>query len=87
MQDVSGGNYASYCLLYHDFIRCCYRQELWKADELFDELLLLGLVPEVCTCNVYVNGLCKQNNIEAELEMISCVEQQGYKPNLITYNI
>lgn len=47
----------------------------------------VGLIRDVYTCHVYVNGLCKQNIVEAELKMISCMEELNCKHILITYNI
>ena len=57
-----------------------------KADDTFDELLVLGLVPNVFTYNVYIYGLCKQNSMEAGIKVIGSMEELGCKPNMITYN-
>ncbi|XP_042497244.1 pentatricopeptide repeat-containing protein At2g38420, mitochondrial isoform X2 [Macadamia integrifolia] len=57
-----------------------------KADDLFDEILVMGLVPDIYSFNVYINGLCKQNNVEAGFKMVSLMEQFGCKPDVVTYN-
>ena len=43
-------------------------REYGRADNLFDELLVSGLVPDIYTYNVYINDLCKQNKVEANLK-------------------
>ncbi|KAK7851733.1 pentatricopeptide repeat-containing protein [Quercus suber] len=57
-----------------------------KADEVFDELLVLGLASDVYTYNVYVYGLYEQNSVEAGIKMIGSMEELGCKPNMITCN-
>uniref|UniRef100_A0A7N2M6A1 Pentatricopeptide repeat-containing protein n=1 Tax=Quercus lobata TaxID=97700 RepID=A0A7N2M6A1_QUELO len=57
-----------------------------KADEVFDELLVLGLAPNVYTYNVYVYGLYEQNSVEAGIMMIVSMEELGCKPDMITCN-
>ena len=57
-----------------------------KADEVFDELLVLGLAPNVYTYNVYVYGLYEQNSVEAGIMMIISMEELGCKPDMITCN-
>ncbi|KAF8397164.1 hypothetical protein HHK36_016071 [Tetracentron sinense] len=51
-----------------------------------DEILVLGLVPDVYTYNVYMNGLCKQNNVEARFKILACMEELGCKPVVVNYN-
>ena len=46
-----------------------------KADEVFDESLGLGLVPDVYTYNVYIYGLYEQNSVEARIKMIGSMEE------------
>ncbi|GAV73995.1 PPR_1 domain-containing protein/PPR_2 domain-containing protein, partial [Cephalotus follicularis] len=46
-----------------------------------------GLVPGVYTYNVYINGLCRQNNVEAGITFTISTEELGYKPNIITSNM
>ncbi|KAK9986239.1 hypothetical protein SO802_031190 [Lithocarpus litseifolius] len=55
-----------------------------KADDTFDELHGLGLVPNFFTYNVYIYGLCKQ--MEAVIKVIGSMEELGCKLNMITYN-
>lgn len=45
------------------------------------------LIRDVYACHVYVNGLCKHNIVEAELEIISCMQELSCKHILITYKI
>ena len=61
-------------------------EDFGKANDMFDELLVLGLVPDVYTYNVYIYGLCKQTSMEAGIKVIGSMEGLGCKPNLITYN-
>ena len=55
-------------------------------DELFDEMLVIGLIPDAYTYNVYINGLCKQNNVAEALQIVASMEELGCKPNVVTYN-
>ncbi|KAJ8551008.1 hypothetical protein K7X08_000378 [Anisodus acutangulus] len=60
--------------------------EYSSADEVFDELLVLGLSPDIVTYNVYINGLCKQNKVDEALRMLGCMEDLGCKPEMNTYH-
>ena len=68
----------------------CYamllKGDFGKVDGVFDELLVFGLVPDVCTYNVCIYGLCKQNSVEAGIKMIGSIEELGAKckPNMKT---
>ncbi|OMO84914.1 hypothetical protein CCACVL1_10555 [Corchorus capsularis] len=57
------------------------------ADHLFDELLMLGLVPDIYTYNAYIDALCKQNKVEEGIKMVACMEELQCKPNVLTYNM
>ncbi|RVX00653.1 Pentatricopeptide repeat-containing protein, mitochondrial [Vitis vinifera] len=58
-----------------------------KADDLFDEMLVLGVVPDIHAYNVYINSLCKQNNIEEGVRMLASMRELGCKPDYVTYNM
>lgn len=58
-----------------------------KVEELFDEILVWGLVPDVHTYNAYIRGLCKRNDLEAGLKMLYCMKDLQCKPDSITYNV
>ncbi|KAI4331589.1 hypothetical protein MLD38_029765 [Melastoma candidum] len=45
--------------------------EFEKADELFDKLLVSGLVPDVSTYSVYMRSLRKRDDIEAAIRVAS----------------
>ncbi|GFY95754.1 hypothetical protein Acr_11g0000600 [Actinidia rufa] len=47
------------------------------VDKLFDKMLVLGLVPNIHTCNVYINGLCKQNKLEEGVKMLASMGELG----------
>ncbi|KAK1366542.1 hypothetical protein POM88_042103 [Heracleum sosnowskyi] len=53
-----------------------------KADELFDEMLVLGVVSDMWTYNVYLCDLFKQKHIDAGMDMLACIENVGCKPDV-----
>ena len=60
--------------------------EYVMLGELFDEMLVIGLIPDVYTYNVYINGLCKQNKVDKALQIVASMEELECKPNVVTYN-
>ncbi|KAG6430719.1 hypothetical protein SASPL_108791 [Salvia splendens] len=73
-------------MCYHlvlDWLIC--NKEFPVADKVFDELLVLGLVPDIHTYNVYINGLCLQGKVDEGISMFHSMEELGCVPDLNTY--
>ncbi|KAK1312001.1 Pentatricopeptide repeat-containing protein [Acorus calamus] len=57
-----------------------------KVDEVFDEILVTGLTPNVFTYNAYINGLCKKGDIDGARDMLACMVKAGCEADVVTYN-
>nr|AYM00980.1 pentatricopeptide repeat protein [Salvia miltiorrhiza] len=68
-----------------DWLIC--NKEFQVADKVFDEMLVLGLVPDKHTYNVYINGLCLQGKLEEGMAMFHSMEELGCVPDLKTYSV
>ncbi|KAG6427689.1 hypothetical protein SASPL_111935 [Salvia splendens] len=66
-----------------DWLIC--NKEFSVADKVFDELVVLGLVPNIHTYNVYINGLCLQGKVEEGISMFRSMGMLGCVPDLNTY--
>lgn len=61
--------------------------DLLKVEDLFDEILLIGLVPNISTYNTYIDGLCRQRDFSRAHRMIVCMENAGCKADATTFNV
>ncbi|KAL0347536.1 UNVERIFIED_CONTAM: Pentatricopeptide repeat-containing protein, mitochondrial [Sesamum calycinum] len=62
------------------------KRDFLRADKVFDELLVLGMIPNIHTYNVYINGLCMQKKVEDGINILHSMEELGCAPELSTYS-
>ncbi|KAH6807798.1 Pentatricopeptide repeat superfamily protein [Perilla frutescens var. frutescens] len=77
-------NSVAYCTVVSGFYEGDYSAE---AHGLFDEMLRLGLVPNVTTFNKLMHTLCKKGDIRESEMLLDKVLKRGVLPNLFTFNI
>ncbi|XP_062175798.1 pentatricopeptide repeat-containing protein At5g39710 [Alnus glutinosa] len=56
------------------------------AEEVFVEMIRLGVSPNVYTFNILIRGFCGAGNLEMGLRFFSEMERNGCLPNVVTYN-
>ncbi|XP_010533283.2 PREDICTED: pentatricopeptide repeat-containing protein At1g62910-like [Tarenaya hassleriana] len=60
--------------------------KLEEARIKFDEILGLGLVPDVVTYNIMLHGLCKSKKLSEARELLVDMEAKGCSPDAISFN-
>lgn len=60
-------------------------REFDSVEEVFDEILLRGLVPDVAVYDVYVGALCRKGDLAGARRMAQCMERAGCPPDVTTF--
>ncbi|XP_006664872.2 pentatricopeptide repeat-containing protein At2g38420, mitochondrial-like isoform X1 [Oryza brachyantha] len=61
--------------------------EFDSVEEVFDEMLLRGLVPDVGVYNVYISALCRKGDLAGARRMMACMEHAGCPPDVKTFSV
>jgi len=69
------------------FLRAFRESESFDAVEVFDEMLLRGLVPGVRVYDVYVGALCDRGDLAGARRMLGCMERAGCPPDGRTFGV
>uniref|UniRef100_A0A6N2MGX0 Pentacotripeptide-repeat region of PRORP domain-containing protein n=1 Tax=Salix viminalis TaxID=40686 RepID=A0A6N2MGX0_SALVM len=77
-------NAVSYCTVVAGFYEEDYRVE---AYELFNDMLRIGIFPDICTFNKLLHTLCKKGEVQESEKLLNKVLKKGMCPNLFTFNI
>lgn len=77
-------NSVAYCTVIAGFYQWDHKLE---ACQLFDQMLGLGIVPNVTTFNKLLHTLCKKGDIKESEKLLDKVLKRGVLPNLFTVNI
>ncbi|XWS24318.1 hypothetical protein CRYUN_Cryun28dG0091000 [Craigia yunnanensis] len=56
-----------------------------EAFRLLDEMLEVGLKPNIVSCNDLINGLCKSGNLDRAQRLFNKLPLKGLAPNAVTY--
>ncbi|KAL6596099.1 hypothetical protein ACP70R_047463 [Stipagrostis hirtigluma subsp. patula] len=62
-------------------------REFDAVEEVFDEMLLRGLVPEVGVYNVYVGALCGKGDLAGARQMAACMERGSCPPDVRAFGV
>uniref|UniRef100_A0A2N9GNQ1 Pentacotripeptide-repeat region of PRORP domain-containing protein n=1 Tax=Fagus sylvatica TaxID=28930 RepID=A0A2N9GNQ1_FAGSY len=60
--------------------------ELEKAQEMFDEMIIKGQLPNVFTYNSMIRGFCMAGKFEEARSMLKEMESRGCNPNFLVYS-
>ncbi|TVU27370.1 hypothetical protein EJB05_29975, partial [Eragrostis curvula] len=63
------------------------RREFDAVEEVFDEMLLRGLVPGVRVYNAYLGALCDRGDLAGARRMVDCMERAGCPPDVTTFGV
>ncbi|XP_019223503.1 PREDICTED: putative pentatricopeptide repeat-containing protein At1g74580 isoform X1 [Nicotiana attenuata] len=77
-------NAVAYCTVVGGFYEVNCRVE---ACELFDEMLRLGITPDVTTFNKLICMLCKKGDVQESERLLNKIMKRGVFPNLFTCNV
>ncbi|OMO79169.1 hypothetical protein COLO4_24521 [Corchorus olitorius] len=77
-------NAVAYCTVVGGFFEENHHVE---AYELFDEMLRLGLTPNITAFNKLIHILCKNGGVQESEKLLNKVLKRGVSPNLFTVNI
>ncbi|KAJ6325566.1 hypothetical protein OIU76_012610 [Salix suchowensis] len=77
-------NAVSYCTVVAGFYEEDYRVE---AYELFNDMLRIGIFPDISTFNKLLHTLCKKGEVQESEKLLNKVLKKGMCPNLFTFNI
>lgn len=77
-------NEVAYCTVIGGYYEANLQIE---GCELFSEMTVLGLVPDVTTFNKLISVLCKKGDVRESERLFSKVLKRGVTPNLFTFNI
>ncbi|KAF3787123.1 Pentatricopeptide repeat-containing protein [Nymphaea thermarum] len=66
--------------------KLCDSGQILKAYKLLKGLAESGVLPDIVTYNILINGLCKHKNIDGAFKLFNELQIKGYQPDAITYN-
>ncbi|MBA0628745.1 hypothetical protein Godav_023407, partial [Gossypium davidsonii] len=58
-----------------------------SACELLRKMIAFGQVPNVMTCSILLNGLCKSDKLEKALELFQAMRNSKLELDIVCYNI
>uniref|UniRef100_A0A0D9XW48 DRBM domain-containing protein n=1 Tax=Leersia perrieri TaxID=77586 RepID=A0A0D9XW48_9ORYZ len=61
--------------------------EFDSVEEVFDEMLLRGLVPDVGAYTAYIGALCRKGDLAGARRMMACMERAGCPPDVRTFGV
>jgi len=53
----------------------------------FDKMLINGLVPNMCTFEIYISGLAKKGDADKMIKTVKCMERTGFNANVQNHNM
>ncbi|KAF8671342.1 hypothetical protein HU200_050055 [Digitaria exilis] len=57
------------------------------VEEVFDEMLLRGLVPGARVYDIYVGALCDKGDLAGARRMLGCMDRAGCPPDVATFGV
>ncbi|CAN6464795.1 unnamed protein product [Victoria cruziana] len=66
--------------------KLCESGQILKAYKLLKGLADSGVLPDIVTYNILINGLCKHENIDGAFKLFNELQIKGFRPDAITYN-
>lgn len=63
----------------------CESGKIMKAYDLLMQLSDSGVVPNIMTYNILINGFCKSGNMNSALKLLEILQRKGHSPDHITY--
>uniref|UniRef100_A0A0D9XNB5 DRBM domain-containing protein n=1 Tax=Leersia perrieri TaxID=77586 RepID=A0A0D9XNB5_9ORYZ len=61
--------------------------EFDSVEEVFDEMLLRGFVPDIGAYTVYIGALCRKGDLAGARRMMACMERAGCPPDVRTFGV
>ncbi|KAK8702486.1 hypothetical protein V6N13_020848 [Hibiscus sabdariffa] len=59
--------------------------EIERGKELFDQMIEEGVLPDVASLNILVDGLCRHGRINSAIQLFNDMQGKGLKGNVVTY--
>lgn len=61
------------------------RRQVHCADELYSEMLHMGVYPNTVTYNSMIDGLCRQNRLDEAKRTFDSMGSKGCSPKVVTF--
>nr|XP_015617487.1 double-stranded RNA-binding protein 7 isoform X3 [Oryza sativa Japonica Group] len=89
MKNKMGSNRVAPALAYFKLTMQAFSEclEFDSVEEVFDEMLLRGLVPDVDVYSVYISALCRKGDLAGARQMMTCMEHAGCPPDVRTFGV
>ncbi|KAK7280132.1 hypothetical protein RJT34_25194 [Clitoria ternatea] len=63
----------------------CEAGQVFNAYKLLVQLADSGVLPDIMTYNILINGFCKKRNINGALKLFKDLQLKGLSPDSVTY--